>query len=251
MALPAEHGAWGFLLEPIALGLLLAFSPSAILLSLAMLAAFLVHQPLKITLKDLAKQRFTPRTAIAMRFALLYGGTALICLVPVILVNGTAFLLPLLLASPLIFVQQRHDVRNQSRTLAAEMSGSLALGATAAALVMLSDWAWAASLLLWGILALRTITSILYVRGKLRLERDKPVQWRGIVAAHALALVLAAAWVVANVVPLSVLLGVLLLTMRAIHGLQARRNVKAARVGVGEMLIGLLYIVLVALGYAL
>jgi hypothetical protein len=78
VALPAEHGGWGFLIEPIILGLLVAFSGMGILLGLSAFGVFLIHQPLKIVIKDRMKGNRPPRTILAERFALGYGALAII-----------------------------------------------------------------------------------------------------------------------------------------------------------------------------
>ena len=39
IALPIEHGSWGFVFEPLAAGLLIAFSPSAIWITLLVVGA--------------------------------------------------------------------------------------------------------------------------------------------------------------------------------------------------------------------
>ena len=87
IALPTEHGAWGFLLEPMLLGLLLTPTLAGLLLASALFAAFLIHQPLKIATEASVKGRSTPRSRIAWRFAIGYGLTALILLVIVYLMN--------------------------------------------------------------------------------------------------------------------------------------------------------------------
>ena len=70
VALPTEHGGWGFLLEPVLLGLLLAPSPAGVLLALAGLATFLARHPADIWLRDTLASKTFPRTATALRFTL-------------------------------------------------------------------------------------------------------------------------------------------------------------------------------------
>ncbi|NHZ70059.1 MAG: hypothetical protein GWP18_00280, partial [Proteobacteria bacterium] len=55
MALPTEHGGWGFTLEPILLGLLVAPSASAWEISAAALGIFLARRPVKILSTDLVR----------------------------------------------------------------------------------------------------------------------------------------------------------------------------------------------------
>lgn len=72
VAVPAEHGGWGFLSEPLLLGVLIAPSLPGIGLVLMMAAAFLLHQPLKIVVKDRRKGRVYERTRLAQRFLVIY-----------------------------------------------------------------------------------------------------------------------------------------------------------------------------------
>jgi hypothetical protein len=60
LVLPTEHGGWGFLFEPILLGLLVAFSWAGVALSAAAICVFLVQQPLKIALRDRLRGKHYP-----------------------------------------------------------------------------------------------------------------------------------------------------------------------------------------------
>lgn len=253
IALPAEHGGWGFLLEPILLGLIVAFTPAALLFSLAMLAAFLIHQPLKIAAKDRIKGQRTERTRWAERFLLLYGGLAGSLLGLLIAAHGLGFLRPLGVALPLVFVQVGYDARNQSRALVPELSGAAALGAIASSIALLDGWQLWPALLLWSIVVLRAIPAILYVRARLRLERSKPITRWPTHAAHGLALALSLPFILDHQIPVvvSVALGVLLI--RAAWGLSNYRTPAArpAVIGIQELLYGIAYVIVIGVGYLL
>ena len=77
IALPVEHGGWGFLAEPILLGLALAPSWAGLAIGLATLAAFLMRHPAKLYWRNRHRLDLSPRFRIARRFALLYAGLAL------------------------------------------------------------------------------------------------------------------------------------------------------------------------------
>ena len=47
IVLPTEHGSWSFLLEPIVVGFVLAFSAATPWIALMAVGAFFVRQPLK------------------------------------------------------------------------------------------------------------------------------------------------------------------------------------------------------------
>src|SRR3954464_10005908 len=76
--LPVEHGAWGFLFEPLLAGLLLAPSLSSLSLTLFVVGAFLARQPLKFVIGDLRKKKRLPRTEVALRFTAIFGGISLL-----------------------------------------------------------------------------------------------------------------------------------------------------------------------------
>ena len=78
MALPAEHGGWGFLVEPMVLGLVLAPPGAGVCFALAALAGFLARHPLRLRLLDRRKRVRYPRTALAERFLTGYAGLALL-----------------------------------------------------------------------------------------------------------------------------------------------------------------------------
>ncbi|MCA9913783.1 MAG: YwiC-like family protein, partial [Anaerolineae bacterium] len=104
IALPTEHGGWAFLYEPILLGLLLAPSVAGFLLSISGVFVFLLHQPLKLAMKDRIRGRRFPRTNWAERFVLGYGTVALLAFALVFFTNSHDFLLSLSLGVPFALV---------------------------------------------------------------------------------------------------------------------------------------------------
>ena len=82
-----------------------------------MLSAFLIHQPLKLALKDRLKGRYLPRTAWAERFVAGYGLIAIVLLGIIGFKSDPLFVVPLLLALPFLLMQIYFDARNQSRAL--------------------------------------------------------------------------------------------------------------------------------------
>jgi hypothetical protein len=183
LALPFEHGAWGFLLEPIVLGMLVAPSREGAYIAIGIVAAFLVRQPLRLAMHDRQQRKRYPRTAACEALALAYGTVAAIAFA----MAGIAPLLPLIAALPLAAIQFTLDLRNHGRTLTAELCGGLAAGATATAIALAASLPLAYALTLWALLALRTVPSILYVRAALRGGSRAPM-----LAAHAGAVIAAA-----------------------------------------------------------
>ena len=249
VALPSEHGGWGFVLEPIILGLLVAFSPAGLWIGVLGLAVFLLHQPTKIALKDYQKNKRLARTIWAERFILSYGLIALLaCALSVMLADGQ-FWLPFAIAVPFGLIQVYYDSKNQSRHALAEITGAVALGSIAAAIALANNWDFAPAMALWIYLIGRSIPSILYIRGRLRLERDKPFARNLIYASQIIAVLVIGLLFADELVPITGLMAVMILAGRAFWGLSPyRRSVRTAVIGMMELGYGLLYVILFAVG---
>jgi hypothetical protein len=252
VALPTEHGGWSLLVEPILLGLLVAFSWPGVLLCVAAVGVFLVHQPLKTAIKDARAGRRAPRTQWARHFALAYGLMAAVAFAGVLAVAPPRFLLVLIAASPFAAVQLVYDAKNRSRALVAETCGAVALAAMAPAIAALDGWPPVQLAGLWLLPVARAVPSILYVRARLELEHGKTPDTTASLAAHGAAVLAVAAAARAGAVPwlAEVALGVLLL--RSVHGLSPWRIGRTARdVGMQEIGFGLFTVVVFAVGYAI
>jgi len=252
IALPVQHGGWGFVSEPVVLGLLVAPSVAGVLIGIAAFGAFLMHQPLKLTVKDYLKRKRYARTVWAERFALLYGGIALAAFVLALTFTPHPFVLPLLLAIPFAAVQVWADTHNQGRETLSEVSGAVAFGAVASAIALSHGWELVPALALWGALAARSVTSVLYVRARLRLEYGKPAPLVGVAVAHGLGAVALAGLIVAGTLHGLSLVAFALLTVRAALGLSHWRKPAAAKtIGFREIAFGLVYAALTAWGVGL
>ena len=247
VALPVEHGGWGFLLEPILAGLLIAPSWPGFWLALAALAVFLLHQPLKVALKDWRSRRTYDRTRWAMRFALVYGVVALLSFGLALAQTDACFYAPLLLAMPMAGVQLLYESRYRGRELIPEVFGALALAATAPAILIAGGQPPALALLLWALLGLRIVSSLLYVRTKLRRLRGKLVSRWPTIAVHGAALLAVVALASAGSVSGWVVVAMLVLMSRAVYGLYyATDSVRPKTIGLQELAYGILYALLVA-----
>lgn len=245
VALPSEHGGWSFLLEPLVLGLLVAGSPIGWVLAGAALCAFLVHQPLKIVLKDHLKGRRPPRTVLAERFLVSYALGAVGLGGWVIAVEGIGFLLPIALAAPLFIVQVIYDAQNRSRQLIPEVCGAVALNSLACAVAMVGGLPFESAAVGWLILVGRSVPTIVYVRARLKAEHGKPFSVLPTHLMHAAALGLALA--LGTAVP--VLLAYAVLWARAGIGLSHWRKPRLVKhIGMMEIGYGALMVACAGLG---
>jgi hypothetical protein len=101
IALPIEHGSWGFVFEPLTAGLLIAFSPSALWIVLLVVGAFLTRQPLKVLLNAWQAKRDLPQTPVAKKFVLIYGAIFTSGLIGGLYFVPRAAFLPFLFIMPL------------------------------------------------------------------------------------------------------------------------------------------------------
>ena len=250
IALPAEHGGWGFLLEPILLALLVAPSWWGLLLSIAIISLFLMHQPLKLAIKDNLKQRRVERTPWAERFVLFYGGIGIGIILLIINYKGLAVLYPLIAGSSFALIQLSYDARNRSREIIPELSGAFALAATASSMALLAGWQILPSAMLWLLLAARALTAIVYVRARLRLAFKRSHNKVLVYWLHLGALIFLLVLSQQGYIPVLSLSAMVMLSIRAYKGLAfPKEGVKPKAIGFGEMGFGFAYTLLVAVGY--
>jgi len=250
IALPAEHGGWGLLAEPVILGLVLAPSAAGACLALAALLGFLARHPLRLWLLDRRKGVRYPRTALAEGFFAGYAGLGALLLAGAFALAPAPFWPALAAAAPIGLVALAFDARGRSREALPELSGAIALGASAAAIALAggapAGVAWGA----WALLALRAITSVLYVRARIRLDRGLPAGAGVVLAGHAAALAAATALARTAWAPWLATAAFLVLLARAAWGLSPRRRrVRPQVLGFQELGYGLLTLTLLAVGY--
>ncbi len=253
IALPTEHGAWGFLFEPIVAATAVAFSGAGLWVALAVVGAFLTRQPLKILLADWQSGRNLPQTQVALKFTLGFGALAALGFAAAIASTADhAAFLPFALVLPFAVYQIYCDATRKSRALWAELTGALAISSSSAAIALAAGWTWAAAFALWAIFAARLVPSILYVRNRLRLEKGKDFSFLTVAASNALALFFVAALAASGFASKLTAAMFVVLAARAVVGVSPyRRKIKAMRIGVYEVVYGTLTVLSIILGYYL
>jgi len=252
LALPSEHGGWGLLLEPALLGLLLAPSWGGAGFVIAALAAFLARHPLRLALSDRWRRTRYPRTPLAERVA---GAYLAVAAAGIALAAWRAPLMafaPLAAAAPLGLLQLAYDARLRGRQLVPELAGGVALGATAAAVVIAGGWSASAAFALWLLLGARTVGAVTYVRARLRASRGLVPGRTSAGLCHVAALLLVAALAARGLTPWLALPAFAALLVRALHGLRDGASALPPRaVGFQEMGYGVLTLLLLVAGYGL
>ncbi|MCO5183096.1 MAG: YwiC-like family protein [Anaerolineae bacterium] len=251
VALPAEHGSWGLVLEPIALGLLIAPSWAGFWLSISAFFGFLVQRPLKIVLQDNLRGTKRPRTRYAQNIAAAYIIIALTAIVLAYLTGGIVPLLALLPALPFALVFFIYDLRTV-RSWQAEFAAPTAFAAIVIAISIAGGLTWAIALALWAAMVARSVPSVLYIRARLRLVKGKPVSIAPALAASTVALIVVGMLVTANLLPATTLVAFIVLWLRTGGGLSRfRRDVTARTLGLIEMGLGAFTIACITIGFYL
>lgn len=245
IALPTEHGGWALVGAPIILGLGWAFSLGGLLLGLSALLLFLSRHPMKIAMSDQWSRKFYPRTRWARRFAFWYQLGAAILFGMAWAFASPGFWVPLAAGVLPGIVQFWYDVRKDSRALLAEICGAVAIGSVAAGIAMAGGSAWLPACVLWLVLAMQSVSAILYVRTRLRQGRNESVhRWSPIVG-HLIGLCLVFGLAYIGYASWAVVGAFTVLLTRAAYGLYSERSksVRTMMVGIQETCYALLTIV--------
>jgi hypothetical protein len=247
IALPTEHGGWGFTLEPILLGLLVAPSAAAWELSAAAIGIFLARRPVKIVSTDIVRRRWLPRSRVALFFALLYGGLALAGTIGAFSTAEGPFWIPVIVAIPLALVALGADAQSKNRTLIPELSGSIAMGATVSAIALGSGWDLGPAFGLWLVLATRDVAAIVLVRDQIRRLKGRPTGASTVYTVQAACVGAVAVAAIAGIVPWLAVVAIALVGLVAVVSLN-RPPVEARVVGWTQMGVGLMVVLVTAAG---
>ncbi len=192
LALPTEHGGWGFLFEPLVLAMIAAPSWCGVLLCAAAIGAFLTRQPLKLAMQDLLKRRLYPRTKWCAMFAISYGAAAFVALAVALAFGGWRIAIPYAVAAPLAIVNIVYDARNRSRALLPELTGPVAMASSAAAIGIAGGLPLRAAFILMTLVVLRGLPAVVYVRTLLLRAHGKTASNIPAIAMHAASMLIAA-----------------------------------------------------------
>jgi len=250
VALPVEHGGWSFLAEPVVLGLLVAPSAAGFAIAVATSAGFLIRHPGRMFWKNRQRLDVSPRFRLAGRFAVGYGLVAAVGLATAWALAGIRPLIPFIIAGPFFLLFAVYDVRHEARLLLPELLAPAAIAVSAPAIALAGGWTAQAALVLWVLLVLRFIPTVLYIRARLRLERDKPYDAAASNTAHGAAVLAGGGLAGVGLAPWLSVVGLGVLLARAAVGLSRyHRSATAKVIGFSEVAYGTLFVLLTAVGY--
>jgi len=237
LALPVEHGGWGFVIEPAVLALLVVPSWPGLAIGVAVIAAFLARHPLRLAAGDWMRRRRYPRTIVCERLALGYGAAAIVAMTIAVAVTDARILIPFAITAPLGLAQFAFDVRNRGHAPAPEIAGAIAAGATAAAIALAGGRSPALAATLWLLTILRSVPAILFVRAALAKGRRSIA-----VAVHVAAVVIAIALWYQRLAPAAAIVTTSLLLGRSLIRIE---HEPPRRIGMREIAFGAVTVVLI------
>ncbi len=244
IALPREHGAWGFTIEPLLLGLLVVWSVPNALLALATFLTFLAHQPVKIFFSSYKAKRKS-----ALLFIIGYGSAGVFAfyfyLTRVSLQAG----LPVYGALGMMFFYLILDLLHWNKRIYIEIIAPAAIGLMTMSMALSAGWGTAESLALWLLLLTRSIPTAFYVHARLQSIKRQPSGKKSALTVHILSVLLAAFLISEHLLPVLALFGVLNLLLRAVYGLFLQKAGTVRRLGIMEFVYGLQLVFFTVIGY--
>lgn len=247
VAVPSEHGGWGLTLEPVLLGLMIAPSMVGVMLGVGAFVAFLVRTPLKLIVIDVRRKRWLNRSQLAMKFAI--GELAVLAAIAsaALWAAGWSWLVPVVIAAPLVGTEFWFDVRSRGRRLVPELCGSVGIASVAAVIVFGGGHSASLAVGAWLVLSARAVGAIPFVRVQIARLRGVSGSTRSSDAAQAVAIVMG---VVAVVMERQMVVGLIgLLVITVLQLVWVRRAPLAAKVlGLRQMALGVGLVLVTAAG---
>ena len=246
VAIPTEHGGWSLTLEPVLLGLLVAWSWPGLSLGVAAMLAFLARTPLKLVLVDGWRGRWLTRTTVAAQVA----GAELLVLATLVtaaaLTADAQFWWPLLAAAPLVAIELWFDMRSRSRRLLPELAGTVGIGSVAAAIALADGNDTVVALGLWIVVAARAAAAIPYARTQVFRTRGRPYQLGHSDLAQALAVIAVTTGWLVDAVPLAAAVAIAAVAMFNVAAVRAAPR-PAKIIGLQQMFFGLAAVIVTAI----
>ena len=242
VAIPKEHGSWGFVLEPLLLSLFVAFTLEGLLLALATFFLFLSNQPLKIAANKSSSKKFKSTGVAVFSFYFLVALMLLVLPVTNLKFNELLVFSVALLLMPiyLFAVLKKH-----SRNLFVELLPIFSMTLIGVAIVMI-DNSFSFSPIVFGVLLLsRAIPTVIYIVAK--VKETKGFDFSAL-PTHTLNIGFSLFVIYASLtglLPSLSILGAILLTARSAIGFSKFSFAKTIKqIGVMEFIYGSLFVLI-------
>ncbi len=247
VAFPREHGSWGFVLEPLTLSVIIAFSTNGLLIALASFLTFLAHQPIRIILKKgIAKK--LKRNAVF--FLGLYSLLAVFSMIPVIKSEDLFVLTPLFFVMVLMLYFLYLETSGLARNVYAELIAPVSINIIALSIVLAGNWQLPQTLALFIVLLNRSVPTTFYIHEKLNSLKNNSINSRRLIIVTITGLIAVVILAFMNLVPYLSVIAVLILAGRIFHGFTKKaKRLTVKQIGMLEFLYGTIFVIVNAIGY--
>lgn len=247
VAFPKEHGAWGFVLEPLLLSLLVAYTFQGLLLAIAIFFLFLANQPIRIVLNNSASKKFKSAALVMLT---IYLSISLLLVIFLIFEIELVPLTFLFIALVLMFLFLVFEFYKYSRKLLIEFIPIISMTLVALSIITINQNVLFNPLVFAFILLSRSVPTVFYVNDKLRdLKRIKSHHIR----THTINLIFTISiffLILANLTPALSFVAMLILVGRTFLGYSRFNFTKSVKqIGVTEFIVGLVFVIINAFAF--
>ncbi|GBD90846.1 hypothetical protein BMS3Abin04_01566 [bacterium BMS3Abin04] len=251
VAFPREHGSWGFVLEPLTLALLVAFTTDGFLIALSAFFIFLAHQPIRMLLNKKKNNHLkVKKTAfVIFFFYLVISSLLLFCAI-----SNEALLvfIPFIIAIVMMTVYLFLELLQLNRNLFTELFAPVAITFIATSIVLAADWEIDKVFVFWVVLVSRSIPTTFYLHEKIRMLKKMTISKTLTNFSGLSFLAVIIFFGVKKLAPYLSILAVLILFVRAFIGLSySSKKISIRKIGILEFVYGGLFVIINAIGYIL
>lgn len=247
IALPTEHGSWGFVLEPLILALLVAYSFPGLMLAVCAFFMFLSYQPLRILFKRKNNKELKKYSSIIFGLYILFATVLfLITFSQVKIIT----LLPVGISLLLMSLYLINLYKQKNRELFSELSAPVSISILTLSILLFKGWQIEYVIAFLIVLLARSIPTTFYVHTKLQMFKKKEFKnTLPIISVYIFTGILLWASMF-GLTPFLTFAASLMLLIRAHMGIfYTKENFKVVNFGIMEFVYGGLFVIISALGY--
>jgi len=251
VAFPREHGSWGFVLEPLTLALLIAFTTDGFLIALSAFFIFLTHQPVRVLLNRKKNNHLGVKKA-ALIMSLFYLVVSSVLLVTAITNESLFVFIPFIVAIVMMTFYLFLELLHLNRSLFTELFAPVAITFIATSIVLAADWEINKVFVFWVILVSRSVPTTFYLHEKIKMLKKQKANKFLAHFSGLIFLIVIAFFAVKGLAPYLSILAVLILVTRAFIGLtHSDKKISIRKIGILEFFYGGLFVIVNAIGYSL
>lgn len=240
IALPEEHGSWGFALEPLVLSLLIAYSFSGALVALSAFFLFLAYQPFKIITNPKTNKTLKSN---AVKVMTVYAVISISLFIAAFEETTVKNYFPFAAAFVLMFIYLFSDILGKGRTL---LTGILAPGGFAlisVTILLIDGYDFLTAAGFYVLLLYRIIPTVVFIHERLKISKGIKPNTIRVAVIGIVGIIAVGVLVYAKALPPYSMIAVFILFIRSLIGLTPKMgNISVVKVGILEFIYGALFV---------